>query len=296
MAPVILFTYNRLNTLQKTVAALQLNELSSETDLFIFSDGAKNADQQKKVAAVRGYLKTITGFKSVTVFESPVNKGLSQSIINGVTLILDRYGHAIVLEDDLVTSSNFLRFMNQALDFYKKNQSVASIAGFSYPMKGLGEKDIYFTLRTSSWGWATWKDRWAGIDWSVKDYPAFRSSKTQRRRFNRMGSDLTKMLERQMRGQRDSWAVRFCYHQFQKRLFTVFPAVSKVKNIGSEDGATHTIDRAGRFDTILDVSGATDFHFSGEIKLPKKIIRQFTAHYSIYTRLKYKLLNILSNT
>lgn len=272
---------------------MQGNELSTETDLFIFSDGPKNADQQKKVATVRCYLKTIAGFKSVTVYESQVNKGLSQSIITGVTLILDRYDCAIVLEDDLVTSSNFLPFMNKALDFYRENESIASIAGFSYTMKGLAADDIYFTLRASSWGWATWKDRWAAIDWSVKDYPTFRASKAQRRGFNRMGSDLTKMLERQMRGQRDSWAVRFCFHQFQKRLFTVFPAVSKVKNVGSEEGATHTLDRAGRFDTILDVSGVTDFHFSDNICLTKEIIRQFTKHYSIHTRLKYKLLNML---
>jgi len=296
LAPVALFTYSRLDTFQQVVAQLKKNERSAETDLFIFSDGPKTAAHEAKVSLVRDFIKTITGFKSIKILESPTNKGLAKSIIDGVSQVIEEYGKVIVLEDDLVTSSNFLVYMNAALDFYAGNPDIFSVAGFSYPMKHLGEQDVYFTLRGSSWGWATWKDRWLDIDWELKTYPAFRSDRTKRRQFNKMGSDMSHMLDKQMRGETDSWAIRWVYHQFQKHSYTVFPAVSKVKNIGFESGATHTIDSAGRFRTILDNTGNGAFHFTHHIGMNPKILKQFTFHFSIYTRVKYKILNAFSRS
>ncbi len=63
LAPVILFYYKRLDTLKLTVELLQQNYLANESDLFIFSDGAKKTEDELLIAGVRKYLKTITGFK-----------------------------------------------------------------------------------------------------------------------------------------------------------------------------------------------------------------------------------------
>jgi GT2 family glycosyltransferase len=111
LAPITLFVYNRLDHTIDTVMALQKNDLSKESELFIFSDGPKNKDDEKKVLAVRKYIKSIKGFKKVTIFESKKNKGLANSIISGVTKIINKYGRIIVLEDDIVTSKYFLIFL-----------------------------------------------------------------------------------------------------------------------------------------------------------------------------------------
>ena len=42
LAPICLFTYNRLAEARQTVEALQKNYLAPESELFIFSDDAKN--------------------------------------------------------------------------------------------------------------------------------------------------------------------------------------------------------------------------------------------------------------
>ena len=107
LAPICLFTYNRLTEKKQTVEALQKNFLTKESELFIFSDGAKNEEGVLKVNEVRAFLKGISGFKSVTIFESKQNKGLANSIIAGVTQIIEKYGVVIVLEDDLITSPTF---------------------------------------------------------------------------------------------------------------------------------------------------------------------------------------------
>jgi hypothetical protein len=293
-APVCLFVYKRLETLERTVSSLRRNPLAEETDLYVFSDAARNKDSEHAVARVREYIRHIKGFKSVTVRCAPENKGLADSIISGVSSVASRRGKVIVLEDDLVVAPNFLKFMNDALDYYQDQPDVFSISGYSSPIKGYQDRDVYFTMRASSWGWATWYDRWQQIDWEVRDFAAFQTDARAQRQFNAMGSDLVLMLKRQMRGDINSWAIRWVYHQFKHQLFTVFPVRSKVANEGFGDGATNTLRlNEARFNTTLDNSGQTVFNFSKQPGLSPDIIRQFLRPYTLQTRLYYKLRTLL---
>lgn len=286
LAPICLFTYNRLEETKKTLAALQQNNLAKESELFVFSDGWKNKVGKGKVIAVRKLLKDIRGFKKVTVFESETNKGLANSIINGVTQIIEQYEKVIVLEDDLVTSSNFLDFMNQALNFYEDNDKIFSISGFSMDLKSLKnyDKDFYLGYRASSWGWATWKYRWDKIDWEVEDYNNFKNSYKQKQLFKRGGNDLPRMLNNQIKGRIDSWAIRWCYQQFKNKQFTVFPKKSKVKSIGFGTDATHT-QKTKRFHTILDNSLQKKFSFEEEVYLIDKLVKEHKSKFSIIMRI-----------
>jgi glycosyltransferase involved in cell wall biosynthesis len=293
-APVCLFVYKRLETLEKTVSSLKKNTLCKDTDLYVFSDAAKNEDSNDAVARVRDYIRYIGEFKSVTIRCAPENKGLADSIISGVSSVIGHYGKVIVLEDDLVVAPNFLKFMNDALDYYQDQPKVFSISGYSSPIQGWPGLDVYFTLRASSWGWATWNDRWNRIDWEVGDFAGFDADTLARRQFNAMGSDLAAMLKKQMQGKINSWAIRWVYHQFKHKLFTVFPIRSKVSNEGFGDGATHTLKlNDARFQTVLDRSGQADFKFLKQPHLNPDIIRQFVRPYTLQTRIFYKLRTLL---
>ena len=290
-APILLFVYNRLDTLTKAIRSLQQNSLAGESELFIFSDHPRAEKDAAAVAAVRAYIRTIDGFRRVQVREAQQNMGLASAIITGVSEIIERYGKVIVIEDDLETSMNFLSFMNGALDHYRDTSDVFSVGGYTKPMTGLPTDSVYFTMRATSWGWGTWKDRWQAIDWEVSDYQHFRGNKEVRKAFNRMGSDLSSMLDRQMNGEINSWAIRFCYHQFRQRQYTVFPAVSKVNNIGFSASATHTKDRFNRFGTLLDATGNNIFHFPDVVRTDSRFVRRFRRPYSLPVRITYKLLN-----
>jgi len=293
LAPIVLFCYNRLDTLKHTVESLQQNYWAEESELFIFSDGAKKIEDRPVIDKVRAYLKTISGFRKITIIEAERNRGLANSIISGVNDIINKYDKVIVLEDDLVTSRNFLIYMNKGLEYYKDNTKIFSITGFSIPIRGLNENTIYFTQRANSCGWGTWKDRWNNIDWEVKDYPALMHNRAARRAFNKMGSDMTGLLIKQKLGKIDSWAIRWCYHQFKYDLYSVHPVVSKIKNIGYAAGATHTKEKFNRFETELDTSDVTDIDFNIPVRLEKKVIRQFVRPFSIPYRAVYKVLNIV---
>lgn len=291
LAPICLFAYNRFEETKQTIEALKNNFLASQSDLYIFSDGWKDESSKHKVLKVRALLKEIKGFKSVTVKESKVNKGLANSIIHGVTEIICLEGKVIVLEDDLVSSPNFLNFMNEALDFYRENDSIFSISGYSMFLPSLKsyKNDYYLGVRASSWGWATWRRSWTEIDWEIKDYASFSKTTQKRKEFNVGGSDMTKMLANQMNHKIDSWAIRWCYNQFKRSQYTVFPKISKLINIGFGANATHT-KSTKRFDTILDKGKQTNFNFSKDVHLEKKLVNEFKYKFSILARLKEKLL------
>jgi len=295
LAPICLFVYCRLKETKQTVESLQQNYLSTQSKLYIFSEGAKNETDIDKVIAVRKYIHTINGFDNVTIYESEKNKGLANSIIWGVTQIVNKYNKVIVLEDDLLLSTNFLCFMNQALNFYDLNKKIFSISGYSFNLQYPNNYkfDVAFSIRASSWGWAIWKDRWLEIDWELKDYAAFRWNILNRILFNKGGSDLSRMLDRQKKAKIDSWAIRFTFHQFKHGYFDVFPTKSKVINNGFNSESTHTKYKSLRFDTKLDYSEQRSFCFSENVCIDKHIQKQFYKHYSYRGRLKDKLMNIL---
>lgn len=154
-APVALFVFNRPRHMERAVFALASNEFAAQTPLFVFSDGARDPDEQRNVDEVRRQAKNIAGFKSVTIVERDENIGLAASIVEGVSYLCEQYGSVIVLEDDLVTSPDFLRFMNQGLQLYAENSKVASIHGYAYPVTEGNIPESYFLRGADCWGWAT---------------------------------------------------------------------------------------------------------------------------------------------
>jgi hypothetical protein len=240
-APIALFVYNRPEHTRRTVESLRANDLAQQSNLYVFADAAKNESAAAAVRAVRKVVRSIDGFKSVTIIERERNLGLAASVIKGVTQICDEFGRAIVMEDDLLSTSDFLTFMNLALERYSNEPKVYSVSGFNYgvrPPPGY-PFEAFFTYRSSSWGWGTWKNRWAQADWSVSDYARFSSDKEMQRLFNRGGEDLSRMLALQMAGDLDSWAIRWAYTHSKHDALALVPTQSRIFNIGLDGSGVH---------------------------------------------------------
>lgn len=242
LAPIILFVYNRPEHTLKTLSALQKNELASQSELYIFSDGSKNESDKELVNTVRKIISTCSGFKNITIHSQEINKGLANSIISGVTEIITIHERVIVLEDDIITEPSFLSFCNNALSFYEDKKDIFSISGYSFPIEIPNNypNDIYTARRASSWGWCTWKDRWLLNDWEMKDFDTFILNPVAIKEFNKGGVDLTNMLQKQMLGKINSWAIRWCYTHFKNNAVCLYPTVSLVDNIGNDNSGTHS--------------------------------------------------------
>jgi len=236
------------------VEALRKNEFVSISDLFIYSDGPRDESAKEKVDEVRAYIKTISGFKSVNIIERNTNWGLAANIINGVTEIINKYGKIIVLEDDLITSPYFLKFMNDALEFYKNYKKVWHIAGWNYPINTDGLEDIFLWRVMNCWGWATWADRWKYFEKNT-DNLISNFSKEDIKRFNLEGAEnFWNQIKANKERRIDTWAIYWYASIFKNNGLCLNPAVSHVINIGMDGSGQHCGNNTNSLEIYFDNS------------------------------------------
>lgn len=236
-APIALFVYNRPEHTRKTVEALRKNDLFKDSDLIVFSDAPKSEMQIEAVNEVRQYIRQIDGFKSVTIVERDTNFGLARSIIEGVTRLCEEYERVIVLEDDLITSPHFLRFMNDALDMYEDEDRVMHISGSTYPIERM-EDETFFLRVPLCWGWATWDRAWRHFRKSNDVMLKF--DRTMRRDFTFNDTyDTWAQLEFNKSGLMNTWFVYWYATLFLSGGLALFSGKSLVRNIGMDGSGVH---------------------------------------------------------
>ena len=236
-APIIVFAYNRPHYLEDTLTALKGNSEAKESDLYIYCDGPKvNADEKtlSLISQVRQLAHTISWAKNVYVIESNVNKGLSKSVITGVTEVVNKYGKVIVLEDDIVVAPYFLKYMNDALEMYEQETRVASISGHNFPVNNsFNNKDTLFLKSATTWGWATWKRGWDLFNPNAEQLINLLKQKKALYELDFNNSyPFYSLLKKVKKGKISSWGVCWYASIFLNEKLTLFPVYSMVKNIG----------------------------------------------------------------
>jgi len=288
-ATVLLFGYARADHLRRTVDALRANPLSTQTSLIVFCDAAKHSGQASAVEAVREVARSIDGFASVRHVFRARNLGLAASLIDGISTALVDAERVIVLEDDLVVAPSFLAFMNQGLELYENDDRVASIHGYTYPVdEALPE--TFFLRGADCWGWATWRSAWRHFEPDGRALLARLRAANLTRQFDLGGAyPYTRMLEDQIAGRNDSWAVRWHASCFLHDLLTLYPGQSLVRNIGGDDSGTHSgsttdydvelgeaplpLGRIAIEESTVATRGVADF-FRRKRALPRRIVNR----------------------
>jgi len=245
LAPIVLFVYNRPEHTKKTLESLMANDLADQSELFIYADGPKagsSEDQLRRIKETRAVIREKNWCGKVDIIEREKNMGLANSIIIGVTEVINKSGKIIVLEDDLLLSKNFLKYMNDSLNIFENNEIVMQIAGRMFPVNTPEEFDAYFLSFTSSTGWATWKRVWDKFDKLSSEVKFLDKDKNLRKKFDLNGSyPYYKMLKKQLKGKVDSWAIRFYLNVFIKKGLVLFPRKSLVYHIGYDGSGIHCI-------------------------------------------------------
>ncbi len=261
--PIAVFAYRRRAHLETLFSSLEKNGSFRKHPLYVFVDGAKT---QKDVAAqesVREFLEEKNKTRSFELIVSPQNKGLAQSIIQGVSQVLEKYDRIIVLEDDLALAPFCLDYFEDALNELKTEKHIGSVTGYNYPIPSylLGFKSVYLSYRACSWGWATWKDRWEEVDWEVEDYSTFKTDLSQRAGFNKGGLDLANMMDDYKEGRNNSWAVRWAYYHYKNSKYCLYPTKALIQNTGNDGSGTHC-EASDFFKNVLN---------QFKVKVPKQV-------------------------
>ena len=258
--PIILFTYNRPWHTEQVLQALKKNELADKSHLIVFVDGPKGnigAEQMDKINQVRELVKSKKWCGSVEYHIAEQNIGCRNSIIAGISQVLQKYEAAIILEDDIVTSPYFLRFMNTCLDYYRNYKSVFSVSGMTLPENRFKlpadySYDVYVSLRQLNSGWATWSDRWKLINWELDFVSDFTSDKNKTIAYSRGGDALITMLMEQVEGKSEARDSHRTINQFKNHAVSILPRKSYITNIGGDGSGTHHLDKNATLKFDLD--------------------------------------------
>jgi glycosyltransferase involved in cell wall biosynthesis len=287
LAPIVLFCYNRPWHLRQTIESLQLNLLASQSELIIFSDGPKQSPDQPFVTEIRNYLADLKGFKSVKIIAAEQNNGLAKSVIKGVSDVLESYEKVIVLEDDMLSTPDFLTFMNEALHIYQERKDIFTVTAYSPPIEvpSAYRHDLYLAPRASSWGWGTWKSRWQQADWEVQDFDLLKKDFDKKQAFTQGGEDLWPMLAKQQLGMIDSWAIRWTYSQFKNNAYGLYPVRSKIKNIGTDGSGTNFTFKTGYYESEMNAGNVS---FDPLLKPDAEVVGAFRRYYHLPFYLKIK--------
>jgi len=239
LAPIILFTYNRVGHTRDLIESLKRNREAAMSRLYIYSDGAKNADDEVAVNEVRQYIEQIDGFAAIDIVKSKTNRGLANSVIAGVTQVVNQHGKVIVLEDDLVVAPYFLQFMNDALSTYEDEERVGHIQACDFTQDP-SLPPTFLIKWTGSWGWATWKRAWKLFNPDGKQLLAQLEEQKLTRTFDFDGNyPYTRMLRRQIAGQNNSWAIRWNASLFLNNVLSLNVGRSLVNNNGFDGSGTN---------------------------------------------------------
>lgn len=251
LAPILVFCYNRPWHVEQTLEALSRNELADQSVLYIYCDGPKDDaydEMRQKIAEVRQVVRKRQWCKEVHVVEREENVGLMDNIVGAVTEIVNQYGRVITMEDDIITSKGYLRFMNDALELYKDDEQVMHISGYMWPHKCRLPDTFLYEVPYPGGGWATWQRAWKHYTDDTKSLYDYWCTRWDE--FNKFGDNyLQKQLEANYHGTMQTWFIKWHAVMLQRGALTLYPGLSLTNNIGFDDQATncYTTDK---FDVV----------------------------------------------
>jgi hypothetical protein len=238
--PVALFAYNRPDHTQRALVALSKCQRIKDCELHLFSDGPLTDATRPEVETTRKILHDWAVSFDARVVEQPQNLGLAKSIVTGVSDLCARYGRAIVVEDDLIVSPDFLHFMIESLDHYENDMRVMQVGGFTFSTPQGITTDAFLLPVTTTWGWATWQRAWKHFSWQPVGMEAAKCDNNWRKLFDLNGAcAFSSMLEDRLAGRNDSWGILWWYAVSRRKGLVVYPTQSLVWNSGFDGSGIH---------------------------------------------------------
>jgi hypothetical protein len=243
LAPVAVFAYKRPDRLAALMQSLEQCEGFAQSPVTIFVDGPRNEADRAAVNEAR-VLVTRLAYPNVSQVISETNRGLRDSIFDGVSRLVEEHGRVIVLEDDLVLSPIALSFFNEALDYYADDSRVWSISGYISDVRQLRDFPRALILPYAhSWGWATWSRTWRQFDLNARPRDENLRAASFRQAMDVNGFYPFRFtLARSIAGHVDSWYAHWLYTIVREGGRSVFPPRRVIDNYGISAG-TH----GGRF-------------------------------------------------
>jgi hypothetical protein len=257
------------------MGSLSCNLLAKQTKVYVFSDAASIEQDVIKVEQIRDIAKSYQDkFASLELVSRTENRGGTKNALDGLTYLLNKYGKAIFLEDDIETAPGFLSFINEGLSYYQNDDRILSISGYTPPLSVLNSDfgDYYINPRFNGWGAGMWK-RSMDITPSKLSEIKDLNLKKIKPLLDQGGEDIYFMARSEENGDIDAQDVRNMVFMAIHGLYTVYPRVSLVQNTGL-DGSGFHCGSTKKFNHKVLWSKTSEFVFEQNPQINKKILKE----------------------
>ncbi|URM37354.1 glycosyltransferase family A protein [Flavobacterium anhuiense] len=285
LAPIVIYTYNRIEHLKKTVDSLRSNYLATDSVLIIVSDGCGRTGDEQSIIDIRSYINSIIGFKEVIGEFRETNFGAIGSVLEAEKRLVNKYGRIISMEDDNVCSKNFLDYMNQALEYYDHDETVFSVCGYCPPVlekdQELKQKSDYYNYYWNlSWGYGIWKDKYNKLYSLNNDYELLKREGVVNKIKKLGGRYLVDAVKRDFKYNADFPDAWLGAKMTYLNCHSIIPSISKVQNIGSDGSGHHKGILVDKFNVVLDDGIKRKFDFATKPKDNPRFIAQMLKFYN----------------
>ncbi len=157
MVPLILFAYNRPDTLSKTIAAV-LQQTVKPDKIIAVIDGPNSPLGER-------CMQLLTAVADEILFR-PTNLGCAGSIMFGINDAMHRFERFTVLEDDTLPAKHWYGSMCALLEHYETNERVGAVGSYPSILNNSLDNynyDVILSPRFSCWGWGSWRSKWSKV-------------------------------------------------------------------------------------------------------------------------------------
>jgi hypothetical protein len=276
----VLLLYNRPEHSMAVLDSLVKNGVER---VRAFMDHPADADvarrQERLIESMRGRREIEVDF-----YRHAERQGLARSVRFALKETLAEADAAIVLEDDCVVRPGGIDYFRQGLTALRYDRRVRSLCGYLFPCPFLRSgSDPLLLRRFSTWGWATWRDRWADYDPDLKRVLARLSSRNIR--VEEIADDLATLCrsDSYLQNRADIWSINWILEHFATGTFSVYPCDSLIENIGF-DGSGNNCAPTQNFETSFGTMRQTwNFRQLVHLVENEEILRRFMAKHGLET-------------
>ncbi|WP_251208680.1 phospholipase C/P1 nuclease family protein [Acetatifactor aquisgranensis] len=275
MIGLAFFVYKRPECTQRVIESIKKNNFEK---LYIFQDGLKDEKDREQWEEVSAMVRAIE-FADTEIHISDRNKGLANSIIEGMDYVFERHDTAIALEDDALLSEDYKDFMSACFSRYESDRKVMGISGGNhvdvaedYPY------DVCYLYRMSSLGFGTWKDRWTGFDRDPRILTRILKDK-EKNGMLELAGDLVHYVTDSVQNRSDTWATYWALYQIDSGCYHIAPKRNLATDIGRRGNGTNSTTATHRYEVPLYTKKG-EWKFPQDIYLDERITEDVRRLYS----------------
>jgi len=219
------------------------------------------------------------------------------AVTTAINWLFSQEEFGIILEDDCLPSSGFLRFATRMLNKYENNQKIMHIGGSSYLKPPIDyHYNHYFTSFHEVWGWATWARAWRYFQLDPGS-PSSQEDEMVLNYFNSKG--VFKWFNRYLSQARSDspsvWSTQWSLSIIKNHGIAVNPTNNLVKNIGFNSDSTHSSGKSFRYYDSFEVTPLSLLSDPPIIEINRnldkkrfKVIRKTDPSLFVWNRVKFE--------